>query len=129
MFRHLAIGTDDPEGARRFYDATFAPLGIAAATTDAKGRLLYRHDGALLIVGRPIDGQPATHANGGTIGFSAPSEAAVLGWHSAGLTNGGTECEGQPLKRVSPATGREVTVAYLRDPAGNKLCAVYDAPE
>ncbi|MBT2134913.1 VOC family protein [Croceibacterium sp. LX-88] len=129
MFRHLAIGTNDPEAARQFYDATFAALGIAAATADSKGRLLYRHDGALLIVGRPIDGQPATYANGGTIGFSAPSEEAVLGWHSAGLANGGTECEGQPIKRVSPATGREVTVAYLRDPAGNKICAVYDAPE
>lgn len=128
MFRHLAVGADDPEAARRFYDATFAALGIAQGTTDAKGRILYRHDGALLIVGRPIDGQPATHANGGTIGFAAPSGEAVLAWHRAGLAHGGALCEGQPEVRISPATGRDVHVAYLRDPAGNKLCVVYDVP-
>jgi hypothetical protein len=38
----------------------------------------------------PIDGQPATHANGGTIGFAAASPAEVDAWHKAGTENGGT---------------------------------------
>ena len=129
MFRHMVLGTDDVEGARAFYDATFAAIGLPAAETDAGGRLVYRHDGDLFIVGLPIDGRPATHANGGTLGFSAPSPDAVRAWHRAGLANGGTLCEGEPVRRVSRATGRAAWVAYLRDPAGNKLCAAWDEPE
>lgn len=118
------IGADDLEKARAFYDATFAAIGIAPATTDPKGRLVYKHDGTLFIVGQPIDGQPATHANGGTLGFNAPSMEAVNAWHMAGLANGGVLCEGEPHSLTSIATGKVLWIAYLRDPTGNKLCAV-----
>lgn len=125
----MVIGADDLEQARGFYDHSLAELGIASAETDGKGRLVYRHGGVIFIVGRPIDGCPATHANGGTLGFQAPSAAAVVAWHRTGLAHGGSVCEGEPEKRISPATGREIWVAYLRDPAGNKLCAAFDAPD
>ncbi|BBC71832.1 glyoxalase [Altererythrobacter sp. B11] len=129
MFRHVALGADDPEQARRFYDATFAAIGIGPGEADAKGRFIYRQGAGLFIIGKPIDGQKATHANGGTLGFFAPSREALMAWHEAGLAHGGARCEGDPEHRVSPATGRAVWVAYLRDPTGNKLCAVYDEPE
>ncbi|MCW2366068.1 catechol 2,3-dioxygenase-like lactoylglutathione lyase family enzyme [Sphingobium sp. B7D2B] len=129
MFRHLVLGTNDIERARVFYDATFAAMGIASAQADAKGRLLYRDGGGLFIVDHPIDGQPASHANGGTVGFLAPSPEAVKAWHAAGLAHGGQACEGEPENRISPATGRGIWVAYLRDPDGNKLCAAWDEPQ
>ncbi len=122
------LGADDLELARRFYDATFAAISVAPAVIDPKGRLLYRHEGDLFIVGKPIDGKAATHANGGTVGLRAESLAALKAWHEAGLANGGSLCEGQPERRVSPATGGEVWAAYLRDPTGNKLCVVYELP-
>ncbi|MEN7537688.1 VOC family protein [Aurantiacibacter flavus] len=126
MFRHMVLGADDPGAARVFYDATFAAIGVGPASPDTKGRFVYRHEGQLFIIGRPIDGEKATHANGGTLGFFAPTAEAVHAWHAAGLANGGSACEGTPKERVSPATGQPVTVAYLRDPTGNKLCVVYE---
>ncbi|AKH43809.1 catechol 2,3-dioxygenase-like lactoylglutathione lyase family enzyme [Altererythrobacter atlanticus] len=129
IFRHVFFGADDPEQARIFYDATFGALDIGPGTPDAKGRYVYRHGNALFVIGRPIDGQPATHANGGTLGLFAPSQDALMAWYAAGLDNGGLPCEGEPTHRISPATGREIWIAYLRDPTGNELCAVYEVPE
>ena len=60
MFSHIVVGSNDLERSRRFYDATFAALGAAAGTTDAKGRLVYSKDGCRLLVTKPIDGKPAT---------------------------------------------------------------------
>lgn len=68
----------------------------------------------------PINGEPATYGNGSTIGFAANSAAEVDAWHAAGTANGGTTCEDPPGERANGAY-----LAYLRDPAGNKLCAVY----
>lgn len=129
MFRHIVIGADDIEAAQQFYDATLAPLGIARAVIDGKGRLFYRNGGTNFIVCKPLDGEPATYANGGTLGFRAPSIEAVKAWHAAGLKQGGTACEDPPGPRISPSTGKELYLAYLRDPTGHKLCAAYDASE
>ena len=40
---------------------------------------------------KPADGKPATHANGGTISFEAPSRAAVAAFHRAALAAGGKD--------------------------------------
>ena len=77
----------------------------------------------VLGITRPIDGNPATHANGGTVGFTAQNEAEVDAWHAAGLANGGSECEDPP--GIRETSFGPIYVAYLRDPAGNKLCAMY----
>jgi catechol 2,3-dioxygenase-like lactoylglutathione lyase family enzyme len=73
----------------------------------------------------PINGAPATGANGGTVGFSADSPAAVDAWHQAGVAHGGTAIEDPPGERQG-ASGA-LYLAYLRDPDGNKLCAVHRA--
>ncbi|RYY32683.1 MAG: VOC family protein [Sphingomonadales bacterium] len=123
MFSHVALGANDLEAARRFYDATLATLGGQPGATDDTGRLVYVHRGALLIIGAPIDGEPACHANGGTIGFATDSTAMVDAWHAAGVAHGGTSVESPPgLREKGP---RKLYLAYLRDPAGNKLCAVH----
>lgn len=72
---------------------------------------------------RPINGEPATFANGGTIGFTASSPAVVDAWHAAGVAAGGMSCEDPPGPRESRLG--KLYLAYLRDPDGNKLCARY----
>ena len=118
MFTHVMIGSNDLERARTFYDATFAALGGERGEMDARGRLIYVHDGCRLMITKPIDGNPATAANGGTIGIAAASPDRVLAWHKAGTTHGGTAIESPPSERPNGAF-----VAYLRDPDGNKLTA------
>jgi catechol 2,3-dioxygenase-like lactoylglutathione lyase family enzyme len=118
MFTHIMIGSNDLERSRRFYDATFAALGGKPGEMDARGRLIYIHDGGRLMITTPIDGEPATAANGGTIGIAAASRDHVLSWHAAGTAHGGMAIESPPTERPNGAF-----VAYLRDPDGNKLSA------
>ncbi|NEI73150.1 VOC family protein [Rhizobium lusitanum] len=118
MFTHVMIGSNNLERARAFYDATFIALGGKPGEMDARGRLIYAHEGSWLMVTTPIDGKPATVANGGTIGIAAGSPDHVLAWHAAGTTNGGTAIESPPAERPNGSF-----VAYLRDPDGNKLSA------
>ncbi len=123
MFSHVMVGSNDIEASRTFYDALFAAVGGKAAMRDPKGRLIYSHDGALFMVTTPIDGQPACHANGGTIGFRMTSPEQADAWHAAGVAAGGASCEDPPGIRNS--SFGDLYLAYLRDPAGNKLCAMY----
>jgi catechol 2,3-dioxygenase-like lactoylglutathione lyase family enzyme len=118
MFSHVMIGSNDLAKSRIFYDATFTALGGKPGELDAGGRLVYAHDGSRLMVTTPINGQPATAANGGTIGIFAETADHVRAWHSAGTGNGGTSAESPPNQRPNGTF-----VAYLRDPDGNKLCA------
>jgi catechol 2,3-dioxygenase-like lactoylglutathione lyase family enzyme len=126
MFSHIVVGADDLDAARHFYDAALGALGIPPGTIDTRGRLVYLQNGGRLLVARPIDGEPASPANGGTIGFDAVSPEAVSAWHDAGVAHGGTSCENPPGWRDSPI-GR-LYLAYMRDPTGNKLCGRYMAP-
>ncbi|MBB3383376.1 MULTISPECIES: VOC family protein [Rhizobium] len=118
MFTHVMIGSNDLERARSFYDATFAALGGNPGEMDERGRLVYIHEGGRLMITKPIDGKPATAANGGTIGIAAASPGHVLAWHAAGVAHGGMAIESPPSERPNGAF-----VAYLRDPDGNKLSA------
>jgi len=118
MFTHVMIGSNDLERARAFYDATFAALEGEPGEMDARGRLVYAHNGSRLMITKPIDGNLATAANGGTIGIAAASRDHVLAWHEAGTRHGGTAIESPPNERPNGAF-----VAYLRDPDGNKLTA------
>jgi len=124
MFSHIFVGSTDLARSKTFYDALFAAVGGPAAIVDNDThRLIYRHKGAAFIVGVPIDGSPATIANGGTIGFGMDNAAQVDAWHAAGVAAGGTTCEDPPGLR--PAMN--LYLAYLRDPDGHKLCALYSA--
>lgn len=124
MFNHIMIGSNDIARSKKFYDALMAAIGGKPAKEDAKGRLAYAHEGGVLMVTKPIDGKPATAANGGTIGFKMTSEAQAKAWHDAGVANGGTSVEDPPGVRP----GGAAYLAYLRDPDGHKLCAVYRLP-
>ena len=119
MFSHVMVGTNDIDRSKKFYDAVFQAVGGKPGDTDARGRLRYVHNGGVLMVSKPIDGKAAQHANGGTIGFSMASPEQADAWHEAGVANGGTSIEDPPGSRGT------VYLAYLRDPDGNKLCALH----
>tara|TARA_R110002110_G_scaffold205066_7_gene417338 strand:- start:495844 stop:496224 length:381 start_codon:yes stop_codon:yes gene_type:complete len=123
MFSHIMIGANDVAAAKTFYDAVLGALGHAPGTIDEKGRCFYFTESGVFAITRPIDDQPASHGNGTTIGFAAADPAAADAWHAAGLANGGTTCEDPPGVREG-AIGK-LYLAYLRDPSGNKICALH----
>jgi catechol 2,3-dioxygenase-like lactoylglutathione lyase family enzyme len=120
MFRAVVLGSNDIARAKPFYDAVMGALGCAPAEPNYRGALVYRNKGAGLMITPPLDGHPATVANGGTITFDLDDEAQVRAWHDAGVANGGTSIENPPGVREYP--DRRVFSAYLRDPDGHKLC-------
>ena len=126
MFSHVMLGSNDIIRSKAFYDALFATMGGKPGTVDAKGRLIYAHRGGRLMLSLPVDGGPATCANGGTIGFTAESAEEAESWHKAAIENGGVSIEEPPGVRQG-ATG-SLYLAYVRDPDGNKLCALHRMP-
>ena len=125
MFSHMMVGSNDMERSKKFYDATFEAMGGKPGRADPKGRLIYMHNGSMFLVTPPIDGEPATHGNGCTIGFAMTPEQADA-WHDAGVAAGGTAIEDAP--GVREGAGMKLYLAYLRDPDGNKLCALHRMP-
>lgn len=127
MFSHVMIGSNDIERSKRFYDAVLGTLGVGEPLRNVADtgqvRLFYLHDGNMFAVTEPIDGEAATHANGGTIAFKCKSPEQVKEFHDVAVAHGGNSIEDPPgLREIS--VGR-MHLAYVRDPDGNKLCAVY----
>ncbi len=126
MFSHMMVGSNDIERSRKFYDATFGAIGGKPGITDDKGRLIYMANGGIFLVTPPINGEPATHGNGCTIGIAMDGPEQADAWHAAGVANGGTAIEDDPGVRQGPMGA--LYLAYLRDPDGNKLCALHRMP-
>jgi catechol 2,3-dioxygenase-like lactoylglutathione lyase family enzyme len=122
MFSHVMLGVNDLEASKKFYDALLAPLGIGPGVAN-RNRYFYRSPTGVFAITTPINGQPATHGNGSTIGFNVTSPEQGNALHAAGVANGGNTCEDPPGFREGP-TGK-IYLAYLRDPDGNKICALH----
>jgi catechol 2,3-dioxygenase-like lactoylglutathione lyase family enzyme len=127
MFSHIMVGTNDIERSKRFYDAVLGVLGAGEPVRNqAKTghvRLFYRHDGQTFCVSEPINGQPASFANGGTIGFKCGSAEQVRQFHATAVAHGGSSIEDAPGLREGSLGA--MYLAYVRDPDGNKLCALH----
>lgn len=127
MFSHIMVGTNDIERSKRFYDAVLGVLGagepIRNQAKTGHVRLFYRHDGQTFCVSEPINGQPATFANGGTIGFKCASPEQVRQFHDTAVANGGSSIEDAPGLREGSLGA--MYLAYVRDPDGHKLCALH----
>jgi catechol 2,3-dioxygenase-like lactoylglutathione lyase family enzyme len=123
MFTHVMVGTNDIEASKAFYDAVFGTIGLPTGQFDPKGRVFYRTKTGSFGITKPIDGNAATHANGGTIGFPCTSPEQAKAFHDAGVAKGGKSIEDPPGWRQG-AAGR-IYLAYLRDPSGNKIVAVH----
>ncbi|MCZ8227523.1 MAG: VOC family protein, partial [Burkholderiaceae bacterium] len=120
MFSHVMVGVNDLEASKTFYDALLGTIGIKPGFAN-KNRYFYRSPSGSFAISTPINGEPACHGNGSTIGFSMESPEQADAFHAAGLAHGGTTCEEPPGYREGPV-GR-LYLAYLRDLDGNKLCA------
>lgn len=123
MFSHIMLGANDIQESKKFYDAILGALGHEPGVIDEKGRCFYFTDTGIFSISKPIDGEPASHGNGMTIGFAAASTTMADAWHTAGIEHGGSDCEDAPGWREGP--NMKLYLAYLRDPAGNKLCALH----
>ena len=127
MFSHVMVGSNDIERSKRFYDAVLGVLGAGAPmqNQNATGqtRLFYRHDGGTFCISEPINKESASFANGGTIGFKCSSPEQVRQFHDAAVAHGGTSIEDPPGLREGKLG--PLHLAYVRDPDGNKLCALH----
>jgi catechol 2,3-dioxygenase-like lactoylglutathione lyase family enzyme len=123
MFSHIMLGANDIAASKAFYDATLGALGYPQGFQDPQGRVFWMTKAGIFAVSVPIDGEAATCANGGTVGFNAKSTDEADAWHAAGLANGGTAIEDAPGWREGNTM--RLYLAYLRDPAGNKICAMH----
>ncbi|MBL8309829.1 MAG: VOC family protein [Burkholderiales bacterium] len=127
MFSHVMVGSSDIARSRAFYDAVLGVLGAGAPVHNVAGtghqRLFYRHDGGTFCVSEPINDEPATFANGGTIGFKCASPEQVKQFHDVAVAHGGSSIEQPPGLRESKLGA--MYLAYVRDPDGNKLCALH----
>jgi catechol 2,3-dioxygenase-like lactoylglutathione lyase family enzyme len=125
MFSHVMVGTSDLEKSRQFYDAVLGTLGLGPGVANGN-RYFYRSPTGTFGITKPINGESASHGNGSTLGFVASSPEQADAFHAAGVAHGGTTCEDPPGLRGTP--GAQMYLAYLRDPDGHKICALYRVP-
>ena len=126
MFSHIMIGSNDIAAARKFYDAVLATVGVSDGDfNEETQRIYYRTSDGTLIVTKPLDGNPATAANGGTLGFTCKTPEQAKAFHDAAVANGGVSIEDPPGWRNLGE--RKLYLAYVRDPSGHKLCATHYA--
>lgn len=127
MLNHVMVGSNDIERSKRFYDAVLGVLGAGEPmrhkADSGHTRLFYRHDGSTFSISEPINGEEATPANGGTIGFKCSSPEQVREFHDVAVAHGGQSIENPPGLR--DGSMGPLHLAYVRDPDGNKLCALY----
>jgi catechol 2,3-dioxygenase-like lactoylglutathione lyase family enzyme len=118
VFSHACLGATDLAASTAFYDAALAPLGIKNMGPFGDACTLYGKTKPAFLVLKPGNGE-APSGNGVTLGFAATSPAEVDAFHAAGLAAGGSD-EGVPGARGHLPGAY---AAYLRDPAGNKVCS------
>jgi len=123
MFSHIMVGSNDIARSR---NSTMLCLSQWALSRVSRSQVAGYFTRTMAGVS-PIDGKPpATHTHGGTIDFTMAGPAQADAWHKAGVANGGTSIEDRPGVRRGAAG--ETHLAYLRDPDGNQLCALYRKP-
>ena len=122
MFSHVMLGVSDLEKSKEFYDAVLGTLGMRPGVAHLDRYFWHSRNGSFGI-STPINGEPACHGNGSTLGFLADSPEKCNAFHEAGIAHGGTTCEDPPGLREGP--GGALYMSYLRDPDGNKICALH----
>lgn len=130
MFDHIGIFVSDPARSFPFYEAALAPLGIVVRerqtewgsivmTGERRWPFLWIGPAGGNYYGTEVklsDRRPVHLA------FRAASQAAVDEFYRLGLANGGRD-NGAPAD-----CGRGAYGAYLLDPDGNNVEAIYRGP-
>lgn len=127
MFSHIMIGTNDVEKAQAFYTQVLGVLGAGEPLVDVNAtgqtRLFYIHDGSILAITQPINGEPAGTANGATIGLACNSPEQVKELHAAAIAAGATDIEDPPGPREGSMG--VMHLCYFLDPDGHKICGIH----
>ncbi len=121
IISHVSIGVSDLDRSLAFYDAVLATLG---------GKRQFEHEGAVAYgkmfpefwVQTPFSGGAPSVGEGTHFAFMAASKAQVDAFFDAALA-AGAESDGAPGPR--PAYGEPYYGAFVRDPDGHKIEAVY----
>jgi catechol 2,3-dioxygenase-like lactoylglutathione lyase family enzyme len=124
MLHHISIGVADVERAARFYDAVLGALGFKRVMEFMPYAVGYGETAPVFWVQLPHDQKPASVGNGAHFAFNAKTEKSVYDFHEAAMGAGATD-EGGPGPR--PDYSPDYYGAFVRDPDGNKIEAVYYA--
>ncbi len=112
---YVCLGTNDFERATAFYDALTAELGGKRLFPTPHGQMYRLGSGAMLMLTRPYNDEPATISNGGMLAIQVDAQEDVTRIYEKALSLGATS-EGEPGAR-----GGFGDFAYFRDRDGNKL--------
>ena len=127
MLNHVMIGSNDIERSKTFYNAVLGVLGagepMAHVNDTGQTRLFYMHGGDTFSISEPINGEPATTANGFTIGFKCDSPEQLQELHDVAIANGGTTMEDPPGLREGSMG--PMYLCYFSDPDGHKICGLH----
>lgn len=118
---YVTVGTNDFDRATAFYDALLGEVGGKRLFPTPQGIIYRLGDGAMMMVTRPYNNEPATIGNGTMVAIAVDSKEDVAKLHAKALSMGGV-CEGAPGPR-----GAFGEFAYFRDLDGNKLAAFHSA--
>ncbi|MEM1197258.1 MAG: VOC family protein [Pseudomonadota bacterium] len=127
MLNHVMIGSNDIEKSRTFYTAVLGVLGAGEPMVNVNDtgqtRLFYMHDGSAFSISEPINGEPASVANGSTIGFVCSSPEQIQELHDVAIAHGGTTMEDPPGLREGSMG--PMYLCYFTDPDGHKICGIH----
>ncbi|HEX8902509.1 VOC family protein [Vitreimonas sp.] len=118
---YVCLGANDFDRATAFYDALLGEMGGKRLMPTPHGLMYRLASGAMIMITRPYNEQPATASNGGMLAIAVDSKEDVARVHAKALALGGT-CEGEPGPR-----GAFGEFAYFRDLDGNKLAVFHSA--
>lgn len=118
---YVCLGANDFDRATAFYDALLGEMGGKRLMPTPHGLMYRLASGAMIMITRPYNEQPATASNGGMLAIAVDSKEDVARVHAKALALGGT-CEGEPGPR-----GGFGEFAYFRDLDGNKLAVFHSA--
>jgi catechol 2,3-dioxygenase-like lactoylglutathione lyase family enzyme len=117
MIAHVSIGTRDVARARRFYNAALKPLGYTCLSS-GEDSLGYGTEAPEFWINAASHPVPPDDRSGLHVCFTAPSRAAVDGFHKAALMAGGRD-NGKPGLR--PDYGPNYYAAFAVDPDGYRI--------
>lgn len=116
---YVCIGANDFDRATAFYDALLGEIGGRRLMATPQGQMYRLGKGAMVMITRPFNQEPATVGNGSMVAFEVDAKENVAAVHAKAVELGGV-CEGPPGPR-----GAFGEFAYFRDLDGNKLCAYH----
>ncbi|WP_259651897.1 VOC family protein [Variovorax sp. UMC13] len=111
-----------------FYDIVLSSLGwvrVSSSTRPPPAGVIWRLPGSRwpqFVLNEPVNGQPATAANGSQVSFLCTSRPLVDRAWLAAIAAGATD-EGKP--GIRHAYAPDFYAAYCLDPEGHKLCFVH----